>query len=51
MVKKWGYCLGDRPTYKCYRPCYRAMSSHCLLQVKLGETESDGIYFDQGCKF
>lgn len=33
MVKKWGYCLGDRPTYKCYRPCYRAMSSHCLLQV------------------
>lgn len=33
MVKKWGYCLGDRPTYKCYRACYRAMSSHCLLQV------------------
>lgn len=33
MVKKWGYCLGDRPTYKCYRPSYRAMSSHCLLQV------------------
>lgn len=32
MVKKWGYCLGDRPTLKCYRPCYRAMSSHCLLQ-------------------
>ncbi|XP_068592178.1 ribonucleases P/MRP protein subunit POP1 [Cebidichthys violaceus] len=32
MVKKWGYCLGDRPTYKCYRPSYRAMSSHCLLQ-------------------
>ncbi|CAI5663393.1 unnamed protein product [Oreochromis niloticus] len=32
MVKKWGYCLGDRPTYKCYRACYRAMSSHCLLQ-------------------
>ncbi|XP_027874843.1 ribonucleases P/MRP protein subunit POP1 isoform X1 [Xiphophorus couchianus] len=32
MVKKWGYCLGVRPTYKCYRPCYRAMSSHCLLQ-------------------
>uniref|UniRef100_A0A3B4BG19 Uncharacterized protein n=1 Tax=Periophthalmus magnuspinnatus TaxID=409849 RepID=A0A3B4BG19_9GOBI len=32
MVKKWGYCLGDRPTYKCYRPCYRAMSNHCLLQ-------------------
>ncbi|XP_029927547.1 ribonucleases P/MRP protein subunit POP1 isoform X2 [Myripristis murdjan] len=32
MLKKWGYCLGDRPTYKCYRPCYRAMSSHCLLQ-------------------
>ncbi|XP_058504584.1 ribonucleases P/MRP protein subunit POP1 [Solea solea] len=32
MVKKWGYCLGDRPTCKCYRPCYRAMSTHCLLQ-------------------
>ncbi|XP_053737143.1 ribonucleases P/MRP protein subunit POP1 [Synchiropus splendidus] len=32
MVKKWGYCLGDRPTYKCYRTCYRAMSNHCLLQ-------------------
>lgn len=32
MVRKWGYCLGDRPTLKCYRPCYRAMSSHCLLQ-------------------
>ncbi|XP_061571759.1 ribonucleases P/MRP protein subunit POP1 [Cololabis saira] len=32
MVKKWGYCLGERPTYKCYRPCYRAMSSHALLQ-------------------
>ncbi|XP_073341197.1 ribonucleases P/MRP protein subunit POP1 [Pagrus major] len=32
VVKKWGYCLGDRPTYKCYRPSYRAMSSHCLLQ-------------------
>ncbi|KAM9852671.1 ribonucleases P/MRP protein subunit POP1 [Aulostomus maculatus] len=32
MVKRWGYCLGDRPTYKCYRACYRAMSTHCLLQ-------------------
>ncbi|XP_040021923.2 ribonucleases P/MRP protein subunit POP1 isoform X1 [Gasterosteus aculeatus] len=32
MVKRWGYCLGVRPTYKCYRPSYRAMSSHCLLQ-------------------
>ncbi|XP_074540482.1 ribonucleases P/MRP protein subunit POP1 [Halichoeres trimaculatus] len=32
MLKKWGYCLADRPTTKCYRPCYRAMSSHCLLQ-------------------
>uniref|UniRef100_A0A3Q3GGI7 POP1 homolog, ribonuclease P/MRP subunit n=1 Tax=Labrus bergylta TaxID=56723 RepID=A0A3Q3GGI7_9LABR len=32
MVKKWGYCLGHRPTNKCYRPCYRAMNSHCLLQ-------------------
>lgn len=34
MVKRWGYCLGDRPTYKCYRACYRAMSNHCLLQVR-----------------
>ncbi|XP_064196709.1 ribonucleases P/MRP protein subunit POP1 [Anguilla rostrata] len=32
MVKRWGYCLGDRPTYKCYRACYRAMSNYCLLQ-------------------
>ncbi|KAM4633237.1 ribonucleases P/MRP protein subunit POP1 [Polymixia lowei] len=32
MLKKWAYCLGDRPTYKCYRASYRAMSSHCLLQ-------------------
>nr|XP_003219552.1 PREDICTED: LOW QUALITY PROTEIN: ribonucleases P/MRP protein subunit POP1 [Anolis carolinensis] len=32
MVKKWGYCLGDRPTTKCYRACYRAMTNHCLLQ-------------------
>ncbi|XP_048363390.1 ribonucleases P/MRP protein subunit POP1 isoform X2 [Sphaerodactylus townsendi] len=32
MVKKWGYCLGDRPTTKCYRACYRAMANHCLLQ-------------------
>ncbi|KAM3873489.1 ribonucleases P/MRP protein subunit POP1 [Diretmus argenteus] len=32
MLKKWGYCLGDKPTSKCYRPSYRAMSSHCLLQ-------------------
>uniref|UniRef100_A0A8D0G980 POP1 homolog, ribonuclease P/MRP subunit n=1 Tax=Sphenodon punctatus TaxID=8508 RepID=A0A8D0G980_SPHPU len=32
MVKKWGYCLGDRPTTKSYRACYRAMSNHCLLQ-------------------
>ncbi|MBN3308477.1 POP1 protein, partial [Amia calva] len=32
MVKKWGYCLGDRPTYKCYRACFRAMTNHCLLQ-------------------
>ena len=34
MAKRWGYCLGERPTYKCYRACYRAMSSHCLLQVR-----------------
>ncbi|XP_028673135.1 ribonucleases P/MRP protein subunit POP1 [Erpetoichthys calabaricus] len=32
MVKKWGYCLGDKPTSKCYRACYRAMTKHCLLQ-------------------
>ncbi|KAG8441792.1 hypothetical protein GDO86_010826 [Hymenochirus boettgeri] len=32
IVKKWGYCLGHRPTMKSYRACYRAMSSHCLLQ-------------------
>ncbi|KAI4881778.1 hypothetical protein NFI96_011476, partial [Prochilodus magdalenae] len=32
MVKRWGYCLGDRPTYKCYRASYRAMSTGCLLQ-------------------
>ncbi|XP_030226745.1 ribonucleases P/MRP protein subunit POP1 isoform X2 [Gadus morhua] len=32
MLKKWGYCLGDRPTAKCYRACHRAMSHHCLLQ-------------------
>ncbi|NXP74125.1 POP1 protein, partial [Ramphastos sulfuratus] len=32
MVKKWGYCLGNSPTEKCYRACYRAMTKHCLLQ-------------------
>ncbi|XP_030045649.1 ribonucleases P/MRP protein subunit POP1 [Microcaecilia unicolor] len=32
MLKKWGYCLGDRPTAKCYRACYRAMTKYCLLQ-------------------
>ncbi|XP_053916055.1 ribonucleases P/MRP protein subunit POP1 [Cuculus canorus] len=32
MIKKWGYCLGDSPTEKCYRACYRAMTKHCLLQ-------------------
>ncbi|XP_006028067.2 ribonucleases P/MRP protein subunit POP1 isoform X1 [Alligator sinensis] len=32
MVKKWGYCLGDKPTVKSYRACYRAMAKHCLLQ-------------------
>ncbi|XP_032078555.1 ribonucleases P/MRP protein subunit POP1 [Thamnophis elegans] len=32
MVKKWGYCLGDKPTMKSYRACYRAMTQHCLLQ-------------------
>ncbi|XP_063155607.1 ribonucleases P/MRP protein subunit POP1 [Candoia aspera] len=32
MVKKWGYCLGDKSTMKSYRACYRAMTQHCLLQ-------------------
>ncbi|KFU96263.1 Ribonucleases P/MRP protein subunit POP1, partial [Chaetura pelagica] len=32
MVKKWGYCLGEGPTEKSYRACYRAMTKHCLLQ-------------------
>uniref|UniRef100_A0A8C5MUQ1 POP1 homolog, ribonuclease P/MRP subunit n=1 Tax=Leptobrachium leishanense TaxID=445787 RepID=A0A8C5MUQ1_9ANUR len=32
VVKKWGYCLPDRPTMKCYRACYRAMTNHCLLE-------------------
>ncbi|XP_061093098.1 ribonucleases P/MRP protein subunit POP1 isoform X2 [Conger conger] len=32
MVKRWGYCLGHRPTYKCYRACYRAMTDYSLLQ-------------------
>ncbi|XP_038601098.1 ribonucleases P/MRP protein subunit POP1 [Tachyglossus aculeatus] len=32
MVKKWGYCLGDSPTAKSYRACYRAMTHQCLLQ-------------------
>ncbi|KAL1767727.1 ribonucleases P/MRP protein subunit POP1 [Sigmodon hispidus] len=32
MVKRWGYCLGERPTSKSHRACYRAMTSLCLLQ-------------------
>ncbi|XP_063780241.1 ribonucleases P/MRP protein subunit POP1 [Pseudophryne corroboree] len=32
MLKKWGFCLADRPTMKSYRACYRAMSNRCLLQ-------------------
>lgn len=32
MVKKWGYCLGERPTAKSHRACYRAMTNLCLLQ-------------------
>ncbi|XP_058131749.1 ribonucleases P/MRP protein subunit POP1 [Dasypus novemcinctus] len=32
MVKKWGYCLGERPTVKSHRACYRAMTNRCLLQ-------------------
>ncbi|XP_043543587.1 ribonucleases P/MRP protein subunit POP1 [Chiloscyllium plagiosum] len=32
MVKKWGYCLGNKPTTKSYRACYRSMTKQCLLQ-------------------
>ncbi|XP_008055847.1 ribonucleases P/MRP protein subunit POP1 [Carlito syrichta] len=32
MVKRWGYCLGERPTVKSHRACYRAMTHRCLLQ-------------------
>ncbi|XP_036987017.2 ribonucleases P/MRP protein subunit POP1 isoform X1 [Artibeus jamaicensis] len=32
MVKQWGYCLGERPTVKSHRACYRAMTTRCLLQ-------------------
>ncbi|XP_069778648.1 ribonucleases P/MRP protein subunit POP1 isoform X2 [Narcine bancroftii] len=32
MVKKWGYCLANKPTGKSYRACYRAMTQQCLLQ-------------------
>ncbi|KAL0963312.1 hypothetical protein UPYG_G00304480 [Umbra pygmaea] len=32
MLKRWGFCLGDRPTAKCYRACHSAMTNHCLLQ-------------------
>ncbi|OBS57497.1 hypothetical protein A6R68_11379 [Neotoma lepida] len=32
MVKRWGYCLGERPTSKSHRACYRAMTNLCLLQ-------------------
>ncbi|ELK38174.1 Ribonucleases P/MRP protein subunit POP1 [Myotis davidii] len=32
MVKQWGYCLGERPTVKSHRACYRAMTQRCLLQ-------------------
>ncbi|XP_062916061.1 ribonucleases P/MRP protein subunit POP1 isoform X2 [Mobula hypostoma] len=32
MVKKWGYCLANKPTIKSYRACYRAMTHQCLLQ-------------------
>ncbi|XP_067834195.1 ribonucleases P/MRP protein subunit POP1 [Heptranchias perlo] len=32
MVKKWGYCLANKPTTKSYRACYHAMTTHCLLQ-------------------
>ncbi|XP_005368194.1 ribonucleases P/MRP protein subunit POP1 [Microtus ochrogaster] len=32
MVKRWGYCLGERPTSKSHRASYRAMTNLCLLQ-------------------
>ncbi|KAF6100650.1 POP1-like protein, ribonuclease P/MRP subunit [Phyllostomus discolor] len=32
VVRQWGYCLGERPTVKSHRACYRAMTNRCLLQ-------------------
>ncbi|KAF4102645.1 ribonucleases P/MRP protein subunit POP1 [Onychostoma macrolepis] len=32
MQKTWSYCLPLKPTAKCFRASYRAMSSHALLQ-------------------
>ncbi|XP_055204040.1 ribonucleases P/MRP protein subunit POP1 isoform X2 [Gorilla gorilla gorilla] len=40
MVKKWGYCLGERPTVKSHRACYRAMTNRCLLQDILEEIKA-----------
>ncbi|XP_034524247.1 ribonucleases P/MRP protein subunit POP1 isoform X2 [Ailuropoda melanoleuca] len=40
MVKKWGYCLGERPTLKSHRACYRAMTNRCLLQDVLEELKA-----------
>ncbi|XP_031676964.1 ribonucleases P/MRP protein subunit POP1-like isoform X3 [Oncorhynchus kisutch] len=49
VVKRWGYCLGDRPTYKCYRACYRAMSSHCLLQAT-GKSRPSPFWWPDHCR-
>uniref|UniRef100_A0A2K5X6W8 POP1 homolog, ribonuclease P/MRP subunit n=1 Tax=Macaca fascicularis TaxID=9541 RepID=A0A2K5X6W8_MACFA len=40
MVRKWGYCLGERPTVKSHRACYRAMTNRCLLQDILEEIKA-----------
>uniref|UniRef100_A0A9L0TL34 POP1 homolog, ribonuclease P/MRP subunit n=1 Tax=Equus caballus TaxID=9796 RepID=A0A9L0TL34_HORSE len=40
MIKKWGYCLGERPTVKSHRACYRAMTNRCLLQDILEEIKA-----------
>lgn len=34
MVTKWGYKLADQSYEKTFRASYRAMKSHCLLQVR-----------------
>lgn len=47
MVKKWGYCLGERPTVKSHRACYRAMTNRCLLQVCFSSWFSFYICLDE----